>query len=74
MSKAKRKPRPSMPHWYWLGQDGCWFCDNRHNCNSCKANRQAGKDDPKLVKREDKQNREREKYGRENYGNGNDLY
>ncbi len=28
-----------MPHWYWLGQDGCWFCKNRNNCNSCKSNR-----------------------------------
>lgn len=32
---ARRKPRPSMPYWYWLGQDGCWFCKNRRNCNSC---------------------------------------
>lgn len=39
MGKPKRKPRPSMPHWYWLGQDGCWFCKSRNNCNSCKANR-----------------------------------
>lgn len=35
MGKAKRKPRPSMPQWYWLGQDGCWFCENRNNCNQC---------------------------------------
>lgn len=39
MGKAKRKPRPSMPHWYWLGQDGCWFCKNRNNCNQCGVNR-----------------------------------
>lgn len=39
MGRAKRKPRPSMPYWYWLGQDGCWFCKNRNNCNQCKANR-----------------------------------
>lgn len=26
MGKAKRKPRPSMPDWFWWGQDGCWFC------------------------------------------------
>ena len=36
MAKAKRKPRPSMPHWYWLDSDGCWWCHNRQNCNSCK--------------------------------------
>ena len=35
MGTAQRKPRPSMPHWYWLGQDGCWFCHNRNNCNNC---------------------------------------
>nr|DAD62463.1 MAG TPA: ENDO-1,4-BETA MANNANASE, PUTATIVE, MAN26C [Caudoviricetes sp.] len=23
MGKAKRKPKPSMPDWYWWGQDGC---------------------------------------------------
>lgn len=39
MGKAKRKPRPSMPRWFWLGQDGCWFCNYRNNCNACKANR-----------------------------------
>ena len=40
MGKAKRKPRPAMPRWYWLGQDGCWFCKNRNNCNKCKPNRE----------------------------------
>lgn len=39
MSKAMRKPRPSMPKWFWWGQDGCWFCKSKNNCNSCKANR-----------------------------------
>lgn len=39
MGKAKRKPRPSMPDWYWWGQDGCWFCKTPNNCNQCKANR-----------------------------------
>ena len=55
MGKARRKPRPSMPHWYWLGQDGCWFCKNRNNCSSCKANRIAAKQDKKLFKHRDKQ-------------------
>ena len=40
MGKAKRKPRPSMPDWFWWGQDGCWFCKQRNNCNQCKANRE----------------------------------
>ena len=39
MGNASRKPRPSMPGWYWLGQDGCWFCKHKNNCNQCKANR-----------------------------------
>ena len=44
MGKAKRKPRPSMPHWFWLGQDGCWFCKHKNNCNQCKANRAYAKE------------------------------
>lgn len=39
MGKAFRKPRPSMPDWFWWGQDGCWFCKNPRNCNQCKVNR-----------------------------------
>lgn len=37
MSKAIRKPRPAVPRWWWLDTDGCWFCKNRNNCNSCKV-------------------------------------
>lgn len=44
MGKARRKPRPSMPYWFWLGQDGCWFCKNENNCNQCKANRAYAKE------------------------------
>lgn len=29
-----------MPDWFWWGQDGCWFCKQRNNCNQCKANRE----------------------------------
>lgn len=39
MGKAIRKPKPSMPRWFWLEQDGCWFCDNPNNCGHCKVNR-----------------------------------
>lgn len=53
MGKAKRKPRPSMPHWFWLDQDGCWFCKQRNNCNQCKANRAFAKE--YLKKREKKE-------------------
>lgn len=44
MGKAKRKAKPSMPYWYWLGQDGCWFCKKRNNCNQCKVNRAYAKE------------------------------
>lgn len=54
MGKAKRKPRPSMPDYYWFGQDGCWFCKSPRNCNQCKANRMASKNDPKLYKKRDR--------------------
>ena len=54
MGKAKRKPRPSMPDWYWWEQDGCWFCKNRNNCNQCKANRRASKENHKLKRKRDK--------------------
>lgn len=54
MGKPKRKPRPSMPQWWWLGQDGCWFCKNRNNCNQCKAARLAGKSGGKLAKKRDR--------------------
>ena len=37
MGKAQRKPRPSMPLWWWRNQDGCWFCKQKNNCNQCKA-------------------------------------
>ena len=42
MTKAKRKPRPAMPEWFWLGQDGCWFCASR-NCNSCGVLKRSAK-------------------------------
>ena len=41
MTKPKRrKPRPSAPIWFWWGQDGCWDCPNRNNCNQCKLTKQ----------------------------------
>lgn len=43
MGKARRKPRPSMPRWWWLEQDGCWFCKNKNNCNSCGVNKREAK-------------------------------
>ena len=45
MGKAKRKPRPQPPYYFWLDADGCWFCKNKNNCNNCKAlKRQRAKD------------------------------
>ena len=39
MGKAKRKTRPSMPFWWWLDQDECWYYKNKNNCNQCKSAR-----------------------------------
>lgn len=36
MSKAIRKPRPSVPKYYWWDTDNCWGCRNRLGCNGCK--------------------------------------
>jgi hypothetical protein len=49
---AKRKPRPALPRWVYLDRDGCWFCKNDKQCNSCKANKQ---DLAAIKKRKDKQ-------------------
>lgn len=37
MGKAKRKPRPQPPKWYWWINDGCCGCKHPNNCNQCKA-------------------------------------
>lgn len=42
MSKASRKPRPTMPKWFWL-YDVCPRCKARNNCNQCKAARRESK-------------------------------
>lgn len=44
MSKDKhRKCKPSMPYWWWLGQDGCWNCPDQNACSSCKAAKKSAK-------------------------------
>lgn len=38
----KRKKPPTMPHWFWLAQDGCWFCKyqiNQKGCHNCSINK-----------------------------------
>lgn len=53
MGKAKRKPLPQPPHHWWLTTDGCWFCKNKNNCNSCKAlKEQSVSDRRRRIKRE----------------------
>ena len=54
MGKAKRKPHPSMPDWWWWSQDGCWFCKSRNNCNQCKAARADAKEMQKRRLRKEK--------------------
>lgn len=49
-----RKLRPSVPHWVWLELDGCWFCENRNNCNQCKLMKQYASKAREEREREDK--------------------
>lgn len=39
LNESLRK-KVAEPDWFWWGQDGCWFCKQRNNCNQCKANRE----------------------------------
>ena len=44
--KAFRKP-PTMPYWFWLGQDGCWFCKSsvsQRDCTNCSVNKKYRKE------------------------------
>ncbi len=46
-----------MPYWWWLDQDGCWFCKRKNNCNQCKAARAFSKH--KLPSRRDRRQKEK---------------
>lgn len=35
VGKLKHRKPPAMPYWWWLGQDGCWFCKNKSACSNC---------------------------------------
>lgn len=37
MGKLKRRKAPEMPYWWWLEQDGCWFCKNPNSCSNCSV-------------------------------------
>lgn len=37
MSKIKYRKPPTMPKWFWWGQDDCWFCKNKNNCSNCSV-------------------------------------
>ena len=56
MKNIQRKPKPSVPSWYWLDGDGCWWCHrkDRHGCGSCKSLRK--------FKRDYKDKKEKEKF------------
>lgn len=37
MGKGFRKP-PTMPKWWWVSNDGCWWCKyniNQKGCSNC---------------------------------------
>lgn len=39
MGKAKHKPTPQPPRWYWREVDGCWWCEyaiSQKGCSNCK--------------------------------------
>ena len=56
MKNIQRKPKPSVPSWYWLDGDDCWWCNgkDRHGCGSCKFLRK--------FKRDYKDKKEKEKF------------
>lgn len=45
MKNIQRKPKPSVPSWYWLDGDD-WWCNgkDRHGCGSCKFLRKFKRD------------------------------
>lgn len=53
MGKAIRKPRPSMPRWWWLNEQ-CALCKTKNNCNQCKLARLDSKNVDKLAKKHDR--------------------
>lgn len=55
MGKPFRKPRPSPPHWHWWDSDGCWWCQNRNNCNQCKTLKRVQAEQQAKQKRKEKQ-------------------
>lgn len=64
MGKAKRKPRPSPPLWYFWDNDCCWFCDQRNKrqaCGGCSVIKHDMKGVPRFAKHRDLRNKEREK-------------
>ena len=52
MGKAFRKPRSSMPGWYWADVDNCYACKNRNNCNQCKRLKEENANQKEKLKRE----------------------
>ena len=54
MGKAFRKPRPSMPRWYWADVDNCYACKNRNNCNQCRRLKEEDANQEEKRKRKEK--------------------
>lgn len=36
MKKKYRKAKPQPAYYYWLETDGCWDCNRKTQCGSCK--------------------------------------
>lgn len=61
MKEKVRKARPQPPKHAWLNLDGCWFCDNKNNCNGCKVLKQI------VAKQKEKRKREYERRVKSEY-------
>lgn len=58
MSRAIRKPRPSVPHWFWSDNDNCWFCSPKKRgkaCNGCKVLKRQNHEKDRAIRHRNKQ-------------------
>ena len=63
MKNIQRKPKPSVPSWYWLDGDDCQWCNgkDKHGCGLCKFLRKFKRD------YKDKKEKEKSNYDKQLY-------
>ena len=54
MKKKYRKAKPQLPHYYWWDRDGCWNCNRKIQCGSCKFLKEYVADEKEKRKRKEK--------------------